>query len=115
MEEFSIFFVVNKSPHWEFDNFILRISTVHELYTATFTIICGYFFYVAKIRKSINIEVSNDDEITPSPSITSERASFCNAGLTPPGNDSAPSISSSELHINSIDEHIDEFMIITRL
>lgn len=105
MEELTIFFVVDEGSHGEFDDSIFGISSMHELDSTTLTILSGYFFDIAKIRESIDIGISDDDEIASTSSITSKWASFCNTGLTSPRNDSISTVSRTKSHIYSIDEH----------
>lgn len=112
MEEYVTFFFVNQRSDGKFHDFVFSISAMHQLYSATFTIVCGHFFYIAKIRESVDIWVSNNDEITPSPTITSKWPTFCNACFTSPRDDTISSVSGSKSNIYAIYKHFDLFKII---
>lgn len=49
VEKYVTFFFIDKRSNGEFHDFISCIGTMHQLDSATFTILCCYFFDVAKI------------------------------------------------------------------
>jgi hypothetical protein len=107
MEKCICFFFVYECSDREFDDFIFRISTMHELDATTFSIVCCHFFDITEIRKCVDIWVSYDDEVASAPSITSKRPTFGYTGFTSPRNDSISSVSCTKSDIYSIDEHFD--------
>jgi hypothetical protein len=101
----TTFFVINKCSYGELDDFIRGIRPMHELNSTTFTILSGYFFDIAEVRKCIDIWISDDYKIPPTAAITSKRSTLGYARFSPPRDDSISSISSTEFHIDGIDKH----------
>jgi len=101
------FHIVDERSDGELNDSILCIGSMHELYASSFTIFSGYFFDIAEIGKRVFIWICDDDEITSTTTITSEWSTFGYTRFSPPGNNTISSISCSEFHIYSIDEHFD--------
>lgn len=105
VEEFTIH-IVNESAYREFHYFIFCVRPMHELYSASLAVFSCNFFDVSKIRKGVDIRVSNHYYIASTPSIPTKWTSFCNTGLPSPRDKTITAVSSSELNIYSIDKHL---------